>query len=126
MDVTGALNIAIRSRLTSIRAWRSTPRTTCGTLNSARLLVLLGRAQQVLGVDLGRALEGAGARTLIALNSLDALSLVKSPELSAAVLDLAQSTKDRHRFATRLKMLTIPFVFGKTSNVRGLGRTQPC
>jgi CheY-like chemotaxis protein len=88
--------------------------------------IFLVEPNPYLASDLGRALEGAGARTLIALNSIDALSLVKSPELLAAVLDLAQSTNDRHRFATRLKMLTVPFVFSKPSNVTGVGRTQPC
>jgi CheY-like chemotaxis protein len=87
--------------------------------------ILLVEPNPYLASDLGRALEGPRAHTLIALNSLDALSLVKSPELSAAVLDLTQSTKDRHRIATRLKMLAIPFVFSKTSDKTGLGRIQP-
>jgi hypothetical protein len=72
--------------------------------------IFLVEPNPYLASDLGRALEGAGARTLSALNSIGALSLVKSPELLAAALglaqrtlDLAQSTNDRPYHSLRVQ-----------------------
>jgi|GEM_PF-471031 len=77
---------------------------------------LAGCAILVVEPDLGaarnlnRTLQGAGAYVIGASNADVALGYADGLELSAAVLDYAQSAKDQHRLARRLASRAIPFV----------------
>jgi DNA-binding response OmpR family regulator len=75
--------------------------------------ILLVEANPRVASDLGRALEGSGARIFIASSLVDARFLTESAELSGAVLDYTQSIRDGHEIAIRLRDLAIPFVFCK-------------
>ena len=89
-------------------------------------LVLIVEDELLIAMDLAQTFERAGARVTTTRSLREALQLVESDGLAAAVLDHALGDGDSSQLCARLKERDIPFVlYSGHSVIEGAGHDAP-
>src|SRR5439155_26178938 len=77
-------------------------------------VILVVEEQPLIALDLQTALEGAGAKVIIARDSGEAIARIEQFNLSAAVIDLRPASNEHRDVARLLRRKGIRFVFYAT------------
>ena len=73
--------------------------------------ILIVEDEPLIALDIHAAFSAAGANIVSASDNREALRLIGSPDLSAAVVDIALGAEDCCRVCKRLADSGVPFVF---------------
>ncbi len=92
----------------------------------ARCSILIVEDEPLIAMDLTQAFERAGARVIATRSLREALRVVESHGLSAAILDHALGDGDSSQLCARLKERDIPFVlYTGYSQIKRAGHDAP-
>jgi CheY-like chemotaxis protein len=72
--------------------------------------ILVVEDEPLIALDVAQAFQNAGARVMMARTLKDAMAVINSQNLSAAILDHALGNEDSDELCERLKALSVPFI----------------